>query len=384
MTAGFLTGDEAAAIPPRAVRAADCVARRAARASRSIWVAAERLPELRAVHPRSRVAADRRAAARDERACGRATRRSSSCCVGAWRSSVPTTAAALAASLDIAEADAHAALLDLEGAGRGASRHASAGGSATNSSGAIARLLARIHRYTLNRLRAEIEPVSPADFMRFLFVWQHVDPAHRLSGIDGLRALVARLDGFELPGRAWERAVLPARARSLRAVDARHAVPHRPRGVGSVVAAHAEPARRVVPARARRRVARAASGCPDPDRRRRAAARCDAGRVLEMLRAGGASFLRDIAWSSGLTEAAAAHAIATLTVAGLVASDGFAGVRAVIRALKSAPAQFSRRDMTGRWWPWPSSSMDRERAVETQASVLLERYGVRLSSIALA
>jgi hypothetical protein len=38
-------------------------------------------------------------------------------------------------------------------------------------------LLARIHRYTLNRLRAEIEPVSPADFMRFLFVWQHVEPS---------------------------------------------------------------------------------------------------------------------------------------------------------------------------------------------------------------
>jgi ATP-dependent Lhr-like helicase len=30
------------------------------------------------------------------------------------------------------------------------------------------RLLARIHRYTLNRLRKEVEPVSAADFMRFL------------------------------------------------------------------------------------------------------------------------------------------------------------------------------------------------------------------------
>ena len=48
------------------------------------------------------------------------------------------------------------------------------------------RLLARIHRYTLNRLRAEIEPVSPADFMRFLFDWQHVAPAAKLTGIDGL------------------------------------------------------------------------------------------------------------------------------------------------------------------------------------------------------
>ena len=43
------------------------------------------------------------------------------------------------------------------------------------------RLLARIHRYTLNRLRAEIEPVSPADFMRFLFTWQRVDTVHRAA-----------------------------------------------------------------------------------------------------------------------------------------------------------------------------------------------------------
>jgi ATP-dependent Lhr-like helicase len=46
-------------------------------------------------------------------------------------------------------------------------------------------LLARIHRYTLSRLRAEIEPVSPADFMRFLFKWQHVDEIARLTGPRG-------------------------------------------------------------------------------------------------------------------------------------------------------------------------------------------------------
>src|SRR3546814_1403877 len=47
--------------------------------------------------------------------------------------------------------------------------------------------------------------------MRFVFVGQHVDGPSRLSGVDGLRAIVAELDGFELPARAWERAVLPAR-----------------------------------------------------------------------------------------------------------------------------------------------------------------------------
>ena len=50
-------------------------------------------------------------------------------------------------------------------------------------------LLARIHRYTLNRLRAEIEPVTPADFMRFLFAWQRIDPDQRvLAGRDWLRS----------------------------------------------------------------------------------------------------------------------------------------------------------------------------------------------------
>ena len=43
------------------------------------------------------------------------------------------------------------------------------------------RLLARIHRATLQRLRAEIQPVSPADFMRFLFAWQHLDAVEPLS-----------------------------------------------------------------------------------------------------------------------------------------------------------------------------------------------------------
>jgi ATP-dependent Lhr-like helicase len=72
-------------------------------------------------------------------------------------------------------------------------------------------LLARIHRYTVHRLRAEIEPVSAADFMRFLFKWQHVDESTKLTGRDGLREAIEMLDGFEVPTAAWERAVLTAR-----------------------------------------------------------------------------------------------------------------------------------------------------------------------------
>ena len=78
------------------------------------------------------------------------------------------------------------------------------------------RLLARIHRYTLDRLRREIEPVTAAQFLRFLACWQHVDPEHRLEGPHGVRQVVAQLAGFEILAAAWEGSVLPARVRGYR------------------------------------------------------------------------------------------------------------------------------------------------------------------------
>ena len=73
------------------------------------------------------------------------------------------------------------------------------------------RLLARIHRHTLDRLRQEIEPVSAADFLRFLAVWQHVDPQHKLDGPTGLVGVLEQLEGFEVPVGAWESHILPER-----------------------------------------------------------------------------------------------------------------------------------------------------------------------------
>jgi ATP-dependent Lhr-like helicase len=78
------------------------------------------------------------------------------------------------------------------------------------------RLLARIHRATLDRLRREIEPVSAAQFLRFLACWQHVDPAYRLEGPRGVALAVAQLAGFEVPAAAWEASVLPARVRGYK------------------------------------------------------------------------------------------------------------------------------------------------------------------------
>ncbi|MCC8444054.1 DEAD/DEAH box helicase, partial [Xanthomonas cannabis] len=74
-------------------------------------------------------------------------------------------------------------------------------------------LLARIHRYTLGRLRREIEPVSQRDYARFLFEWQHLDSASRVAGPDALAGVVGQLEGFEAPAVLWEGELLPARVR---------------------------------------------------------------------------------------------------------------------------------------------------------------------------
>ena len=72
-------------------------------------------------------------------------------------------------------------------------------------------LLARIHRYTLNRLRKEIEPVSILIFQRFLFRWQGLDPRHKRSGPEALTPLLAQLEGFTAPARAWEHEIFASR-----------------------------------------------------------------------------------------------------------------------------------------------------------------------------
>ena len=78
------------------------------------------------------------------------------------------------------------------------------------------RLLARIHRYTLEALRREIEPVSASDFLRFLACWQHVDEKYRLEGPRGVAEVLDQLAGFEAPAWAWEHHILPRRVRGYR------------------------------------------------------------------------------------------------------------------------------------------------------------------------
>jgi len=78
------------------------------------------------------------------------------------------------------------------------------------------RLLARIHRYTLDRLRREIRPVSAGEFLRFLACWQHVDRQHQVEGPAGVLAVIRQLEGCEIPAAAWENHIFPSRVRGYR------------------------------------------------------------------------------------------------------------------------------------------------------------------------
>ncbi|HET6250146.1 MAG TPA: DEAD/DEAH box helicase [Tepidisphaeraceae bacterium] len=75
------------------------------------------------------------------------------------------------------------------------------------------RLLARIHRYTLDRLRREIEPITASAFFQFLACWQHVDPTYQLDGPNGVSQVLRQLAGYEAPAWAWEGHILPRRVR---------------------------------------------------------------------------------------------------------------------------------------------------------------------------
>ena len=121
----------------------------------------------------------------------------------------PVTVPQLAASLHVPASDIDLTLLRLQSEGYVMQGHFTPG--TQDIEWCERHLLARIHRYTIGRLRREIEPVSRRDLMRFLFDWQHAAPGARLTGPDALPAVLTQLEGYEAAAGAWETEVLPAR-----------------------------------------------------------------------------------------------------------------------------------------------------------------------------
>ncbi|MGE3402548.1 MAG: DEAD/DEAH box helicase [Vicinamibacterales bacterium] len=368
LTAGFLhVADEVDAGQLAALAASG----RATTVGGALIVAAERIPEARAVHPDAPL--DPPIGAPVGRAARTWTRDAALVEMVRGRMTLlgPVTAAALAASLGVDEAAVDAALLALEGEGVVLRGHF------TPETRALEwcdrRLLARIHRYTLNRLRAEIAPVSAADFMRFLFTWQHVEPASQLAGPDGLRAVLAQLDGLELPARAWEKDVLAARVgryepSALDMLCLTGSVGWARLSSGPTQVVGATPIALFLREHADAWLSGSASALE--------ARYGETGSpVLTHLRTRGASFAHEIAAARNLTDDQLRSALADLVAAGLVSSDGFAGLRALIGA---SPMYAS----AGRWFALSAAAASGQdprgetAALETCAWALLRRYGV--------
>jgi ATP-dependent Lhr-like helicase len=294
----------------------------------------------------------------------------------------PTDAETVAHTMGIGVADVDTALLTLEAEGvvlRGSFTGAG------RPEWCDRRLLARIHRYTLTRLRAEIEPVSPADFMRFLFAWQHVSPAAKLTGVEGVRAIVEQLDGFELAAEAWERAILPARMDGydpswldLLCLTGEVGWARRSAGAGSestqLVGA--------TPIALFLRGSKGPSPAPGPDSENSIPEISDSSRrVLDLIRARGALFTPELAAGAGLHASAVRSALSELVAVGLVASDGFGGLRSLLRGGMEQLSTPTRSAVAGRWSlicreHGGDDPQAREAVVDAYARTLLRRYGV--------
>jgi ATP-dependent helicase Lhr and Lhr-like helicase len=296
----------------------------------------------------------------------------------------PETARAIGDSLGLSgTALVDGALLALEGEGKLLRGRFTPGLPAEALEWCDRRLLARVHRYTLNRLRAEIEPVSAADFMRFLLHWQRAVGETQVKGVEGLAAVIEQLDGFEVPAGAWETDVLAARVRD-----------YEPDFIDRLCLSGRVAWGRITPANGSAKAPLRSSPVALMAREHaslwRAAAEpgadelsSDARAVREALLASGASFFHELAAATGLLRTQVERALGELAGAGIATADSFGGLRALLAPSEKHRRRSRRRgsdvgvDSAGRWALLHGAGAAEESArVEAIARILLQRYGV--------
>ena len=398
---GYLSADEAAAEPGwkdwlKALAASRRVSRLRV-PSANIWITAERLAQFQAVFPDAR--AEPPIAVPD--ACaGRAWSREEALIEilrGRLEGQGPVMQGALAAPLGLEPDEIGSALAALEVEGFAMRGRFTPGTNAEE--WCDRRLLARIHRYTVKRLRAEIEPVAARDFLRFLFAWQRVAVDARMEGPDALAAVVTQLEGFEAPAGAWETEILPARVAdyeptwlddeclSGRLAWARLSTRN---GRANGAERGAAPVRTTpITLVARRHAALWTSLAANGEAVRPSGA---AQAVADYIRQHGASFFDEIVAGTGLLRSEVEEALGELVALGLVASDSFGGLRALLvpsdRRVPGAGGRRRRRAVprgmadAGRWALARRGNGARNgqspgaEATEHAARTLLSRYGV--------
>jgi ATP-dependent Lhr-like helicase len=248
-------------------------------------------------------------------------------------------------------------------------------------------LLARMHRYTLKQLRREIEPVAPADFMRFLFRWHGLhDP---VSGESGLAKVLQQLEGCNIPAVAWEKEILPKRVKPYFASELDQLCT-----AGRFVWLRLKTSSDNTPKSAGKAtpIALVSRGTIDFWRQSASlpaaatlALSSNAQKVYGILKEWGASFFSEILRETGLLKAQLEEALGELAASGLITSDSFHGLRTLVTSQKILHRRSKRYPShdpmaaAGRWSllrPSRANPTDSYEHVEHIARTLLLRYGV--------
>ena len=77
----------------------------------------------------------------------------------------------------------------------------------------------RLIRLTIEQARKQAEPIDPIRWCTHMSLLQHALPGTQLSGTDGLRTVIGKLQGFYLPASHWESIVFPSRVAGYRKED---------------------------------------------------------------------------------------------------------------------------------------------------------------------
>ncbi|HSE18000.1 MAG TPA: DEAD/DEAH box helicase [Pyrinomonadaceae bacterium] len=364
-----------------------------------LWVAAERLPQLQIVYPKAEMQPPISAPESVARMSWAFEDALVEIIRGRLEGLGPVTIDQLVTSSGLNSLEIETALLKLEAEGFVIRGKFTPGTTATEWS--ARRLLARIHSYTLNRLRQEIEPVASSDFIRFLLAWQKVTPDHQMEGPESLKAIIEQLEGVEAPAAAWEGELLPSRmveydpawldalCLSGEVVWARLTPLARSAADNGERSRGSGPVRNTPIALLRRKnFALWSSVFPQPAPTITSEFSTTTQMVYDYLNTRGASFFTDIVDNTRLLRSQVEEALADLVANGVVVSDSFAGLRALLtpgsRKTQAAARRKHRQpvyDMAsaGRWSILQRNAKpdsNDQALTEEVAWALLKRYGV--------